>query len=153
MPLDYLDSFVEGRVRDESPEPPPILPIVCAALIDGDGNILLQQRPAGKAMAGLWEFPGGKIAAGESPEAALCRELKEELGVDVAEAGLAPFGFASHRYESFHILLLLYLCRHWQGVPAPPERQILELAAPSPLGFYRVPTEDGAPVARPAGRS
>ncbi len=128
-------------------EPPPILPIVCAALIDGDGNVLLQQRPAGKAMAGLWEFPGGKIAAGESPEAALCRELKEELGVDVAEAGLAPFGFASHRYESFHILLLLYLCRRWQGVPAAREGQILDWAAPSRLGGYRMPPADEPLVA------
>lgn len=123
-------------------EPAPIVPIVCVALIDGEGKILLQQRPAGKAMAGLWEFPGGKIAAGESPEAALCRELKEELGVEVAEASLAPSGFASHRYESFHILLLLYLCRHWQGVPAAREGQVLDWSPPSRMGDYPMPPAD-----------
>ena len=120
----------------------PIVPIVSVALIDGAGNILLQQRPPGKAMAGLWEFPGGKIAAGESPEAALCRELQEELGLRVAEASLAPFGFASHRYDSFHILLLLYLCRAWEGSPQPREGQTLAWVTPKEMRQYPMPAAD-----------
>src|ERR1700691_397250 len=94
------------------------LVVVCVALIDADGRVLLAERPAGKAMAGLWEFPGGKVAADETPETALIRELKEELGIDVAESCLSPFAFASHRYDGFHVLLLLYLCRRWQGMAA-----------------------------------
>src|SRR5579862_5033763 len=123
-------------------EKPPIVPIVCAALIDGEGKLLLQQRPKGKAMAGLWEFPGGKIAAGENPEAALCRELKEELGLEVVEADLAPFGFASHRYESFHILLLLYLCRVWDGTPTAREGQTIAWVAPNEMRAYPMPAAD-----------
>ena len=128
-------------------EGPPIVPIVCAALIDGDGKVLLQQRPPGKAMAGLWEFPGGKIAASESPEAALCRELKEELGLDIAEANLAPFGFASHRYDSFHILLLLYRCRQWNGAPVAREGQSLPWVEPSAISAYPMPEADKPLVA------
>ncbi len=120
----------------------PVVPIVSVALVDGAGKVLLQQRPPGKPMAGLWEFPGGKIAAGESPEAALCRELVEELGVRVAETDLSPFGFASHRYDSFHILLLLYLCRAWDGVPAPREGQTLAWAAPRQMRDYPMPAAD-----------
>src|ERR1700691_2695238 len=93
----------------------PNLLVVCVALVDADGRVLLSQRPAGKPMAGLWEFPGGKLDAGETPEAALIRELTEELGIDVAASDLAPFSFASHAYETFHVLLLLYLCRRWRG--------------------------------------
>ena len=126
---------------------PPIIPIVCAALVDGDGKVLLQQRPKGKAMAGLWEFPGGKIAAGESPEAALCRELKEELGLDIAAASLAPFGFASHRYASFHILLLLYLCRRWEGTPTAREGQGLAWVVPENMRDYPMPPADEPLVA------
>ena len=126
---------------------PPIVPIVCAALLDGEGQVLLQQRPKGKAMAGLWEFPGGKIAAGESPEVALCRELKEELGLDVAAAGLAPFGFASHRYDGFHILLLLYLCRRWQGTPTAREGQSLAWVEPRNMRDYPMPPADEPLVA------
>ena len=125
----------------------PVVPIVCAALIDGSGKVLLQQRPKGKAMAGLWEFPGGKIAAGESPETALCRELKEELGLDVAEASLAPFGFASHRYDSFHILLLLYRCDRWQGTPVAREGQALAWVEPGSMGGYPMPEADKPLVA------
>jgi 8-oxo-dGTP diphosphatase len=125
----------------------PIVPIVCAALIDGDGNVLLQQRPQGKAMAGLWEFPGGKIAAGESPEAALCRELKEELGIEIAEASLAPFGFASHRYDSFHIVLLLYLCHAWQGAPVAREGQAFAWVASRKMSSYPMPEADKPLVA------
>ena len=126
----------------------PIVPIVCAALIGGDGKILLQQRPEGKAMAGLWEFPGGKIAAGETPEAALSRELKEELGLEVAEANLVPFGFASHRYDSFHIVLLLYLCRQWRGTPLARERQGIAWVEPGRMGHYPMPEADKPLVAQ-----
>jgi 8-oxo-dGTP diphosphatase len=123
-------------------DPLPIVPIVSAALIDERGQVLLQQRPQGKAMAGLWEFPGGKIASGETPEAALCRELEEELGVSVAESDLEAFGFASHRYETFHILLLLYLCRRWQGTPAARETQGLAWTAPAAMTGYPMPAAD-----------
>jgi 8-oxo-dGTP diphosphatase len=123
-------------------DPFPIVPIVSAALLDARGQVLLQQRPAGKAMAGLWEFPGGKIAAGETPEAALCRELQEELGIGVAASDLEAFGFASHRYDNFHILLLLYLCRRWQGVPVARERQAIAWAAPAQMGSYAMPAAD-----------
>lgn len=123
-------------------DPLPIVPIVSAALIDAQGRILLQQRPKGKAMAGLWEFPGGKIAAGETPEAALCRELEEELGIAVAASDLAALGFASHRYDSFHILLLLWACRRWQGAPAPRESQTLAWVAPAQMSGYTMPAAD-----------
>ena len=123
-------------------EPLPIVPIVSAALLDDRGRVLLQQRPDGKAMAGLWEFPGGKIAAGETPEEALCRELDEELGVRVATDDLAAFGFASHRYDSFHILLLLYLCRRWQGTPTARERQAMAWVAPADMANYPMPAAD-----------
>jgi 8-oxo-dGTP diphosphatase len=123
-------------------DPLPIVPIVSAALIDDRGHVLLQQRPAGKAMAGLWEFPGGKIAAGETPEAALCRELHEELGIVVAASDLEAFGFASHRYDSFHILLLLYLCRRWRGTPAARESQAIAWAAPAQMPSYPMPAAD-----------
>ena len=91
--------------------------VSAVALVDVDGRVLIAQRPQGKPMAGLWEFPGGKIASGETPEAALCRELDEELGISVAESDLEAFGFASHRYETFHILLLLWICHRWRGTP------------------------------------
>ena len=95
----------------------PLLLVAACALIDTDGRVLLARRPEGKKMAGLWEFPGGKLHPGETPEAALIRELKEELGIDVAAACLAPFAFASHAYERFHLLMPLYLCRRWKGTP------------------------------------
>ena len=123
-------------------DPLPIVPIVSAALIDPRGHVLLQQRPKGKAMAGLWEFPGGKIAAGETPEAALCRELEEELGIAVAASDLVAFGFASHRYDSFHILLLLWACRRWQGTPTPRESQAIAWVAPAQMSDYPMPAAD-----------
>src|SRR6185369_16779954 len=98
-----------------------IVLVVAVALVDSDGRVLLAQRPAGKPMAGLWEFPGGKVHAGETPEAALIRELHEELGIDVAASCLAPFTFASHAYDSFHLLMPLYVCRVWQGIVTPRE--------------------------------
>jgi 8-oxo-dGTP diphosphatase len=126
----------------------PVVPIVCVALIDATGKVLLQRRPAGKPMAGLWEFPGGKIARGESPEAALCRELDEELAIVAAEEDLAPLAFASHRYADFHILLLLYLCRRWRGEPAPREGQTLAWVEPDHLADYPMPAADAPLVAR-----
>ena len=98
-----------------------LLPVVAVALVDADGRVLLQQRPAGKAMAGLWEFPGGKIEPGETPEDALVRELREELGIDVSTACLAPATFASAPLGERHLLLLLFACRKWRGVPQPLE--------------------------------
>jgi 8-oxo-dGTP diphosphatase len=120
----------------------PILTVVAVALVDADGRVLLAQRPEGKAMAGLWEFPGGKIHPGESPEAALIRELKEEIDIDVAEACLAPFTFASHRYEKFHLLMPLYVCRRWKGTLRPREGQTLTWVRPAKLGEYPMPPAD-----------
>ncbi len=97
--------------------PLPIRMVVAAALIDRDGRVLLAERPAGKHLAGTWEFPGGKVEAGETPEAALIRELHEELGIDTEASCLAPATFASHTYEDFHLLLMLYVCRKWRGTP------------------------------------
>jgi 8-oxo-dGTP diphosphatase len=123
------------------------VPIVSAALIDESGRVLLQQRPKGKAMAGLWEFPGGKIASGETPEAALCRELDEELGITVAESDLEAFGFASHRYDTFHILLLLWVCRRWQGTPRARETQTIAWTTPAAMTDYPMPAADAPLVA------
>jgi 8-oxo-dGTP diphosphatase len=120
----------------------PLLLVAAAALIDRDGRVLLARRPEGKPMAGLWEFPGGKVLSGETPEAALIRELKEELGIDVTAACLAPFTFASHEYEGFHLLMPLFLCRRWQGIPAPREGQSLAWVRPDKLADYPVPPAD-----------
>ena len=116
--------------------------VVAVALVDADGRVLLAQRPAGKAMAGLWEFPGGKVQNGEAPEAALIRELKEELGIDVTEACLAPLTFASHRYERFHLLMPLYVCRRWHGDVAAREGQALAWVRPTKLEQYEMPPAD-----------
>jgi 8-oxo-dGTP diphosphatase len=126
---------------------PPVLAVVCVALVDVDGRVLLARRPEGKAMAGLWEFPGGKIQGSETPEAALIRELKEELGIDVAAECLAPFSFASHAYESFHVLLLLYLCRRWQGEITAREGQSLAWVRPQRMDDYAMPPADKPLVA------
>jgi 8-oxo-dGTP diphosphatase len=131
----------------EQPEGLPILTVVAVALVDPDGRVLLAQRPPGKSMAGLWEFPGGKIHAGESPEAALIRELKEEIDIDVTQACLAPFTFASHRYESFHLLMPLYVCRRWKGALRPREGQTLAWVRPEKLGEYPMPPADKPLVA------
>lgn len=116
--------------------------VVAVALVDADGRVLLARRPAGKPMAGLWEFPGGKVHDGESPEAALVRELQEELGVDTAASCLAPLTFASHRYDDFHLLMPLYVCRVWQGRPTPHEGQELAWVRPARLGAYPMPLAD-----------
>ena len=125
----------------------PLLLVVACALVDVDGRVLLARRPEGKAMAGLWEFPGGKMLPGESPEAALIRELREELGIDVAEACLAPFAFASHAYERFHLVMPLYVCRRWQGRPEGRENQMLAWVRASRLGEYSMPPADKPLVA------
>src|ERR1700689_5375861 len=122
-------------------DPAPVT-VVCVALIDADGRVLLAQGPAGKPMAGLWEFPGGKLDAGETPEAALIRELTEELGIDVAASDLAPFSFASHAYATFHVLLLLYVCRRWQGEARACEGQALAWVPPNQLDAYAMPAAD-----------
>jgi 8-oxo-dGTP diphosphatase len=121
--------------------------VSAVALVDADGRILLAQRPAGKAMAGLWEFPGGKVNPGETPETALIRELAEELGIDVTASCLAPFTFASHSYPDFHLLMPLYVCRKWSGTPVPREGQRLTWVRPARLGDYPMPPADAPLVA------
>jgi 8-oxo-dGTP diphosphatase len=116
--------------------------VAACALIDPDGRILLAQRPAGKSMAGLWEFPGGKIEAGERPEQSLIRELKEELGIAVKEECLAPLTFASHPYPDFHLLMPLYVCRRWEGIVTPQEQQKLKWVRPAELKNYPMPPAD-----------
>jgi 8-oxo-dGTP diphosphatase len=120
----------------------PLLLVVACALVDEDRRVLIAQRPVGKAMAGLWEFPGGKLEAGETPEAALIRELHEELGIWTKEACLAPLSFVSHAYESFHLVMPLYVCRKWQGVPAPREHQALKWVRPAALRELPMPPAD-----------
>ena len=116
--------------------------VAACALIDADGRVLLAERPAGRAMAGLWEFPGGKVEAGERPEQTLIRELKEELGITVEEACIAPFTFASHRYPDFHLLMPLYVCRRWEGIVTPQEGQQLAWVRPNRLRDYEMPPAD-----------
>ncbi len=127
-------------------EPPagakPIVLVAACALVDVDGRVLLTRRPEGKSMAGLWEFPGGKLDPGETPEAAIIRELREELGIDVAESCLAAFAFASHGYEKFHLLMPLYLCRRWSGRPEGRENQTLAWVPPRKLADYPMPPAD-----------
>lgn len=126
--------------------PPPksgkVLLVVAAALIDADGRVLLAQRPPGKSMAGLWEFPGGKMLEKETPEAALCRELKEELGIITNPACLYPISFASHAYDEFHLLMPLYGCRNWHGVVEPKEGQQVAWVEPAALKNYSMPPAD-----------
>lgn len=119
-----------------------ILLVVACALLDVDGRVLLAQRPKHKALGGLWEFPGGKLETGETPEACLIRELREELGIDVTAACLAPLSFASHGYADFHLLMPLYICRKWQGVCQPLEGQQLTWVRPARLRDYPMPPAD-----------
>ena len=116
--------------------------VVACALIDADRRVLIAQRPEGKAMAGLWEFPGGKIEAGERPEETLIRELGEELGIAVQEACLAPLTFASHSYEDFTLLMPLWVCRRWEGTPQGREGQALKWVLPTKLRDYPMPPAD-----------
>ena len=119
-----------------------ILTVVACALVDADNRILLAQRPEGKSMAGLWEFPGGKLEPGERPEDALIRELREELGTETKAACLAPLTFASHGYETFHLLMPLYICRRWWGEPEGREGQALKWVRPHALRDYPMPEAD-----------
>lgn len=125
----------------------PIVLVAAVALVDVDGRVLIAQRPEGKAMAGLWEFPGGKVDPGETPEAALIRELKEELDIDTAESCLAPLTFASHRYDDFHLLMPLYVCRRWHGVVTPQEGQATAWVRPMRLSDYPMPPADAPLIA------
>nr|WP_289852170.1 (deoxy)nucleoside triphosphate pyrophosphohydrolase [Rhizobium sp. SSA_523] len=120
----------------------PILLVAACALIDADGRILLAQRPPGKSLAGLWEFPGGKVETGETPEETLVRELEEELGIATKVACLAPLTFASHSYESFHLLMPLYVCRRFEGIASGREGQALKWVRPAALRDYPMPPAD-----------
>ena len=119
-----------------------LLVVAACALVDADGRVLIAERPAGRTMAGLWEFPGGKIEQGERPEETLIRELKEELGITVKEACLAPLTFASHAYEDFHLLMPLYVCRRWEGIVTAQEGQNLAWVRPNRLREYKMPPAD-----------
>ena len=125
----------------------PLLLVAAAALVDADGRVLICQRPPGKALAGLWEFPGGKVEPGETPETCLIRELDEELGIAVTHACLAPFVFASHGYESFHLLMPLYLIRRWEGRVTAREHAALAWVKPGRMGDYPMPPADAPLVA------
>jgi 8-oxo-dGTP diphosphatase len=125
----------------------PTLLVAAAALVDVDGRVLICQRPQGKQLAGLWEFPGGKVEAGETLEACLIRELEEELSIQVTQACLAPFVFASHEYEAFHLLMPLYLCRRWSGTVSAREHAALAWVKPSKLADYPMPPADAPLVA------
>ena len=140
--------FDEASFEGECPGGPPPLgsrPLVlvaAVALVDVDGRVLIAQRPAGKSMAGLWEFPGGKVDESETPEQALVRELHEELGIETATSCLAPIAFASHGYEKFHLLMPVFACRKWNGQPQPREGQTLKWVAPMDLSRYPMPPAD-----------
>ena len=125
-----------------------LLLVAACALVDADGRVLITQRPEGKAMAGLWEFPGGKVEHGETPEATLMRELREELGIDTEAACLAPLTFASHAYPEFHLLMPLYVCRKWKGIVTPLEGQATKWVRAKDLRNYPMPPAD-APLIAP----
>ncbi len=122
--------------------PAKIVLVAACALIDPDGRVLIARRPDGKTMAGLWEFPGGKVEAGETPEQTVIRELAEELSVDITQACLAPLTFASHGYDDFHLLMPLYICRRWHGLVRPTEGQAVTWVAPNRLRDYPMPPAD-----------
>jgi len=125
----------------------PTVLVVAVALVDADGRVLIARRPEGKAMAGLWEFPGGKVKPGELPEAAAVRELAEELALDITESCLAPLTFASHVYDDFHLMMPLYVCRVWKGTPTPTEGQEIKWVRPLRLADYPMPPADAPLVA------
>jgi len=124
-----------------------IVLVVACALVDVDGRVLICKRPQGKSLAGLWEFPGGKVEAGETPEVALIREMDEELGITITQSCLAPFVFASHTYETFHLMMPLYLCRRWSGVVVAKEHEALAWVKPNALSDYDMPPADAPLIA------
>ena len=126
----------------EIAQPTKVVLVSAVALIDVEGRVLLAQRPKGKSMAGLWEFPGGKVEPGETPEAALIRELQEELGIDTWQSCLAPLTFASHTYDDFHLLMPLFACRKWQGIVQSKENQALKWVRANELSKYPMPPAD-----------
>ena len=138
---------MEVVVRDGALGDRPVLLVAAVAMVDADGRVLVAQRPEGKSMAGLWEFPGGKVHADETPEATVVRELREELGVDITESCLAPLTFASHTYETFHLLMPLFVCRVWKGTPQPLEGQALAWKRPVALAALPMPPADRPLVA------
>ncbi len=139
-----MNEFVPCPPRPVRPDAGlPIVWVVAAALVDPENRVLLAERPAGRSMAGLWEFPGGKMEAGEIPEAALARELYEELGLDVCISCMHPFAFASHSYDDFHLVMPLFVVRRWDGVPRAREGQRLEWVPVARLGTRAMPPADG----------
>ncbi|QQS11429.1 MAG: 8-oxo-dGTP diphosphatase MutT [Rhodospirillales bacterium] len=136
------DPFEACPGDDAAPGPRRVVLVAAVALIDADGRILIARRPPGKAMAGLWEFPGGKVDPGETPERALVRELGEELGIETRGSCLAPIAFASHAYPDFHLLMPLYACRKWRGTPAPREGQTLKWVRVAELRDHPMPPAD-----------
>jgi 8-oxo-dGTP diphosphatase len=142
MPIIGPDPSCLGAKEQKNRLNIPVVLVAAVALIDVDGRILMAQRPEGKQMSGLWEFPGGKIEEGETPEVALIRELKEELGIDITESCLAPFSFVSHDYDDFHLFMALYLCRVWKGTPFPKEQQKLKWLRLEHFNDYSMPPAD-----------
>ncbi|GJL84584.1 MAG: NTP pyrophosphohydrolase [Micavibrio sp.] len=128
--------------RSETPPDLPVVLVVAAALVDQDGRVLLAQRPEGKSMAGLWEFPGGKVKEGETPEFALVREIEEELGIETREGCYTPIAFASHSYDDFHLLMPLFACRAWKGEVTAIEHQEIKWVKPQDMGDYPMPEAD-----------
>ena len=126
-----------------------VLVVAACALVDIDGRVLLAQRPEGRSLAGLWEFPGGKVERGETPEEAVIRELREELAIDVSESCLAPFTFASHTYDAFHLLMPLYVCRRWEGQISAQEGQQIAWVWPNRMSAYPMPVRDPVRPATP----
>ena len=127
--------------------PHPVVLVVALALVDADGRVLLAKRPEGKRMAGLWEFPGGKVEGAETPEDTIIREAREELGIDIEKSCLAPLTFASHAYDDFHLLMPLFVCRVWEGIVAAREGQELAWVRPARMGDYAMPPADAPLVA------
>jgi 8-oxo-dGTP diphosphatase len=142
MPIIAPDPHCLDVGTKKNQESLPLLLVSAVALIDTDGRVLLSKRPKGKTMAGLWEFPGGKVEKGETPEEALIREIKEELCLDISESCLAALTFASHRYSDFHLLMTLFACRVWRGIVNPREGQEIKWVQPMRLGDYDMPPAD-----------
>ncbi len=147
MPITGPDRGCLGAEFKRPPGAVETVLVVAIALVDADSRVLIAKRPEGKEMAGLWEFPGGKVGDGELPETALVRELQEELGIDITESCLAPVTFASHLYDGFHLLMPLYVCRVWEGTLKPREGQELKWVRPVRLGDYDMPPADAPLVA------